>query len=177
MIALSDEAYSQASQGSILDELLFKEKHILREGEILKARTNDVDGKPLMYQLEMLEPINQGYAEHQTTKVILLVSDDTSHALESTTDSPSVPELEEEDESQEFIEIDEDFLAHSVLSQGLVNTAGSFSVSSSDSARMSSTYTCRELAAPVSTVDDSCTLYVRTASLGKTGIQSGDWVG
>ncbi|KAF9557670.1 AAA-domain-containing protein [Agrocybe pediades] len=170
VIALSDEAYSGACHGTLLDNLLYQEQRILTEGEVLEADLGDnatqKEDKSLRYRLEMLEPMSQGYADRQATRVLLIASDEHSSTLVSDDDFSN--ESAQENEDEEYIEISEDFLAQSVLCQDLAHST----ISPVDGL---SGYTCRKLLAPVNAVEDSYTLYLRTTNLGKIGVQSGDW--
>src|SRR5262249_3244518 len=104
----------------------------------------------LEYRIDMLEPVLQGYAKAGTTRFCVL----------SPTESPQVVE-----DKDDLIEIDEDFLANSVLQPTL--RPSSIDASSEVS------FQVRELIEPVSEDDSLC--YVRTSDLGRIGLLDGDW--
>lgn len=179
MTALSDAAYENASsEQSVVDALLFDNQPILREGDVLTytgGASRDLNHTSLEYKLELLEPVMQGYAMRDATRIILLSSQDSARSATSDPDSSDTM-----DDIQDTIEIDEDFLGSSVMNLNLDSPREHdtyASDSSQDTGEPSwSGYMPTNLSAPVHTLQNDCTFYVRTADLGKLGILSGDWV-
>jgi len=168
-IALTQEAYSRASQDrSFLEILLFQKQQNLHQGDTISTDSTTGDGLTLTFRLEVLEPVSEGYATPKT-KIILLSS---KIGLPN-----DVPDLEDVD----AIEIDEGFLAKSVLSPGLeapkriYDNPRNLSITRLPE-HYPSRFTLKSLDAPESPLEDHCTLYLRTADLGRLGILSGDWV-
>lgn len=179
--ALSDEAYGKAcSEHSVMDALLFDNQPILRERDILlyteTSTSHDIKNDTLKYRLELLEPVSQGHALPDATRVILL-SSQGDFAFSTSSDPDSADSM---NDTQDSIEIDEDFLGSSILNLNLESprehNTHTFD-SNQDAGEPSwSGYIPKSLSAPVDSLQDDCTFYVRTADLGKLGILSGDWV-
>lgn len=195
MTALSGEAYHAAqAHNLLLQNWLCNDRLILRQGEIHTISTGSlpINGrgtadphKYFRYRLNMFEPVLQGYADAEVTRFILtLASDDlSSHEQESVAEGDS-------ESDRENIEIDESFLASSVLPSiqspsfnpevpvcsvdGHISSTGGRSdeVSTSSGAR----FWMKPLSEPISPMQDGCTMYLRTADLGRVGILNGDWV-
>lgn len=177
--ALSEDAYTQAcDDSSALEDILYKPGSILRQGEVLSLpslqATTSYNANPLQYRLEMIEPVLQGFAKRDETKIILLSSADNI---------PVMDNAEEEDvfEEQEYFEIDEDFLGSSVLSvsgpSALDKNQDTFSNQSNHSHDNSSSgFSSKPLNYASGLHEDDCTLFLRAPDLGKLGILSGDWV-
>jgi len=168
-IALTQGAYSRASQDrSFLENLLLQKQQSLHQGDTISADSTTGDGLTLTFRLEVLEPVSEGYATAKT-KIILLSS---KIGLPS-----NVPYLEDVD----AIEIDEGFLAKSVLGPGLevpkriYDNPRNLSITRLPD-HYPSRFTLKSLDAPENPLEDHCTLYLRTADLGRLGILSGDWV-
>ncbi|KAH9483816.1 Peroxisomal biogenesis factor 6 [Psilocybe cubensis] len=175
--ALSDDAYEKASsEQSVVDTLLFNNHPILHEGDVLAYTgdvTRDLNKTRLEYRLELLEPVMQGIAAKGTTKIILMSSQNFESSTISDQDSS-----ESTDGTQDAIEIDEEFLGSSVMNLNLDSPRehdAYTSDSSQDGEASWSGYTPINLSAPVDASQDDCTLYVRTADLGKLGLLSGYW--
>jgi len=153
-----------------LESVLYEEQRILQEGEILHLPASGKDGQHLKYGLEMFEPISQGYAQRQTTKVILLLSNDevSKEFVPDTLQSNGI-----ESDLQDVIEIDEEFLARSVFGQNMKDDSVTFSTSSGTSPG----FLYKGMSTFFKPLEEDSTMYLRTAALGRIGIQSGDWVG
>lgn len=169
--ALSNEAYFKASkEHHVLEQLLFANQPILREGDTLVFR----EELPLTheYRLEMLEPVQQGFAEHGPTKIILLSSQEDS--------VPSTPSTQDESiGAHDLIEIDEGFLASSILTPSLDSPRDDPGFSAHPQTNTSGSplrYIPKGLGAAIDHLNDHCTLYLRASDLGRLGILSGDWV-
>lgn len=179
--ALSLDAYDMATTHDLYLERLFcDKKRILRQGSVYSADLYSADlanGNPphgncrLEFRIDMLEPVLQGYAEAGTTSFILT-------CLEA--------EVEAEDESEplalssddESIEIDEEFLANSIVYPSYNPIAPSYDWKRSEEDEVVSEllFQAQPLSSPISTLQDDHTLYLRTADLGRLGVLSGDWV-
>lgn len=178
LTALSNDAYTQAcDNSSTLEDSLCNAGTILRQGDILsiynKEPNTSENNNALQYRLEMVEPLLQGFTKRGETKIILL----------SMLDDPSVHEDgEAEDESeQDDFEIDEDFLGSSILSTSAPSPLSRIQDALYNEPNHSydhfpSGFTSKALSDPLGLPEDDCTLYLRTADLGKLGILSGDWV-
>lgn len=187
LTALSDEAY-QAAQGpnSILENWISVHHPIFRQREIctitsrslpLNGSGSSESGRSYQFRLNMLEPVQQGCPQIGYTRFILLLSDvgndlDAYHERES--------EIEDDSDSdRDGIEIDEDFLANSVLSSIHEPPSSAVQTSASlvDGKPHESQNSLRPepLPKPCS-VQDDYTLYLRTTDLGKIGLLNGDWV-
>jgi peroxin-6 len=178
--ALSSDAYFQASgEASPLEAWFSPELFILRQGDIFqvppKLSPEETNGiQPLQYRLEMLEPVLQGYARRDETKIILL----------SSQDGPSTPQNvgDLEDNEEDLVEIDESFLASSFSMPSESSRPKSCDQESeqpplSSDGSLSVGYLSQYLDTPFNISEDHCTFYVRPPDLGKLGILSGDWVG
>ncbi|KDR81364.1 hypothetical protein GALMADRAFT_239217 [Galerina marginata CBS 339.88] len=178
--ALSNEAYLRAcDEPSNLEVLLFDEQRILRQGDVVSVNDpHSADGNScaMKYRFEMLEPVLQGYAQRGTTKLFLLSSQGSPELS-----APSVGEEFAKNDTddafslQDTIEIDEDFLGSSVLGPPLLPDQGALANKSQKDEPSSNTYLCKSLPSVCDAQSDPCTLYLRTADLGKIGILSGDW--
>lgn len=172
VVALTDEAYSQAcSDSSLLVDAFFAEGTVLRQGDVLNISSPTNSMVPLQYRLQMIEPAIQGYAKEGETELLVLSSLHTDQPTEDTVD-----------EDEDAIEISEDFLGSSILTtsanqQAINGHENSQKYSDTRPADHSPTrYALKSLTTPCNLIDDNCTLYLRTSDLGKVGILSGDWV-
>ena len=155
------------------------EPFILRQGDIFQIPTKwspeEGNGiQSLEFRLEMLEPVLQGYARRDLTKIILLSSQD------GLSTPRNIANLE--DNEEDLVEIDESFLASSFSMPSESSRPKSYdqeleqSPPSSDGSP-SVGYVCQYLDRPFNMSEDHRTFYVRPTDLGKLGILSGDWVG
>ncbi|KAF9052790.1 AAA-domain-containing protein [Panaeolus papilionaceus] len=127
----------------------------------------------------MLEPMQQCYAEKGITKLILVAPDaNISLPLDV---SPHLDDASDADP----IEIDEEFLANSVLSNQLEGFASQAPESHNQHSNaeglkaaglggMQHSLVC--LPTVHDAVEDDINIYLRTADLAKVGVRSGDWV-
>ncbi|KAJ3742031.1 AAA-domain-containing protein [Lentinula detonsa] len=171
--ALSSAAYDAAiAQEALLESFLCENKRILRQGSIYSINLDALTESPAKYRLEfridMLEPVVQGYAEAGSTSFIVTSSAD---ADEGEIDTLA---LSSDDES---VEINQDFLANSVVYPSYISISPSLS-SPRDGTRAEGDFLleAHSLSSPVSILHDDHTVYLRTADLGRLGILSGDWV-
>jgi peroxin-6 len=193
--ALSHDAYIVASShNSPIETWLSDESLILRQGAVHTFSSDLLPtnghgpsglGRFYEYRLDMTEPVLQGYARKGSTQFYVTSTDHSSGNL-----SPE-DEIESGDESRsdpEGVEIDECFLASSIL-----HSRQSVSLSSPrETVTDRLQYTNVERGEPTtshveirfrteplpepSTSRDDCTLYLRTSDLGRVGILNGDWV-
>lgn len=185
--ALSMEAYQVAcSRDSVLETWLSKDRKILRLGAVHAFLSDELPlnghatstetQKSFKFRLDMVEPVLQGFAQRGTTRFIV-----TADFVSSTLGSEEATD-EEAESDQECIEIDEGFLASSTLTRFLSPPNGHHSSTpgvsnDSDEALPSQPYfQTHPLSEPENIADEHCTLYLRTADLGKVGILNGDWV-
>ncbi|KAJ3503046.1 hypothetical protein NLJ89_g8610 [Agrocybe chaxingu] len=164
VVALSDDAYRQARGDPSLLETVFADEEISRQGDVISLASSGPT--PLQYRLELLEPVPQGCIQPGTTNILLL-----SYSAYPAGDAETV----KADDDQDAIEIDEGFLGSTVLNPTFrqphlpLDTDG-YSVNPHQSLYISKT-----LSAPVSSLEDHYTIYLRVADLGRIGVLSGDW--
>lgn len=172
VVAVTDDSYVQAcSNSSVLEDAIFGDSIVLRQGDILNILSPANPSTTLQYRLEMLEPFLQGRAIHGDTELMVLSLPDVDEPAQSS-----------DDDEEDAIEIDEHFLGRSVLSpsasrqviSGVEATLNRPEISISGSSP--SGYLLKALTTHHSVEDDHCTLYLRTSDLGRIGILSGDWV-
>lgn len=164
--ALSLDAYKAASiNDSILKAWFDDLQLILRQGDIHLFHRNS---NQLQYRLDMLEPVMQGYAQLGKTRIIITLAQAASPGEIFKTRSGD----------QEGFEIDEGFLAGSLMPQSFnISPIQSMSPHGVDSREHSSEqFKARHLLVARSILHDHCTLYLRTADLGRLGVLNGDWV-
>jgi len=182
--ALSQDAYDQATNHpSFLTRLLCDDKPILRQGIVYTSNVDmTVNGhdlgsssKILKYRLDMTEPVLQGYAEEKTNIVI-------SYSHVSEVRLSNADNLELSSDEDEGVEIDEAFLASSVVhtsfnpvspANSQVNGGGILNPETNSSDVV---FRSEALSNPQSSSQDSHTLYLRTVDLGRLGLLNGDWV-
>jgi peroxin-6 len=193
--ALSREAYVAASShNSPIETWLSDESLILRQGavhtfgsDLLPTNWHGASGSRRFYQyrLDMLEPVLQGYARKGSTRFYVTFADSSSEHL-----SPEDIEAGDESESDpDGIEIDECFLASSILHSGQNMTPLSPRETVTDRLRNTNVepgepttshlefrFRTEPLPVPMSEFQDDCSLYLRTSDLGRIGILNGDWV-
>ncbi|KAJ4488270.1 AAA-domain-containing protein [Lentinula aciculospora] len=170
--ALSPAAYDAAiTKNALLENLLCDKKRILRQGSVYGINSDASPPKHrLEFRLDMLEPVLQGYAQAGSTTFIVTSSTDTGDEDEET----DTLGMSSDDES---VEIDQDFLANSVVypSYNLISPSLS---SQLDGPRTENDllFKAHPLVFPVSILHDDHTLYLRTADLGRLGVLNGDWI-
>ncbi|KAK7466888.1 peroxisomal assembly protein [Stygiomarasmius scandens] len=181
--ALSQDAYDQATNHpSFLTRLLCDGKPILRQGVVYTSNVDmTVDGhdlgsssKILKYRLDMTEPVLQGYAEEKTNIII-------SYSHVSEVRLSNADNLELSSDEDEGVEIDEAFLASSVVHTSFnpVSPANSQvsggGILNPETNSSDVVFRSEALSNPQSSSQDSHTLYLRTVDLGRLGLLNGDW--
>lgn len=183
LVALSWESYHLAqSTPSTLEDLFCSDKHILRQNTTYSFLR---ESKEFKYRLIMTEPVLQGYASSGNTRFFVSMQDSGSHDSGSSSASESSAESD-----KEGIEIDESFLAGSVL-RSISNhspAASPRAVTHEDPIR-SATYNhdsltsltelsfrCIPCNEPIMISTDDHTVYIRTYDLGRVGLLNGEWV-
>lgn len=175
--ALSQESYLAASRrDSVLESWFSDARPILRYGDVhsFGITVNDLPLatlEPVQYRLTMLQPVLQGYAEKNTTKLIVTL-------LEPMNQQPSEfvkPTCGDSD----GIEIDESFLANSFLKPSFIASLKGLDGRSPQDIHNIGLKSERHSFKPVSSatglLEDNCTVYLRTADLARIGILNGDW--
>ncbi|KZT03423.1 AAA-domain-containing protein [Laetiporus sulphureus 93-53] len=204
--ALSDDAYTFAELNkAALEARLLDKQAILRQGSIYSVPRDDsalVDGEgsqgdAYMYQLVMVAPVLQGCAEKGFTRFYVTLATQpalplnlplaSSNGVDGISDTSSTTSREEE------LEIDESFLAGSVLqsmpdlaSLSHYRVTGGGPLTNGDQANVETKdrpkiqlpeWACsaKPLPEPISLEQDDCTIYVSTPDLSHIGILNGDW--
>jgi peroxin-6 len=184
LTAFSEDAFRSAStQDAIFENWLFADNLILRQGDVHTFSTelpcqnglNTVGVRTFRYRVDMMEPVQQGYAQKHTTRFVVTLAEDSDRTIATPRELGSTPDDGSENES-EGIEIDEGFLAGSVLP----STSEPLRREIRNHAKDPSTYLevgfhPLPLLQPTFSQDD-CTVYLRTADLGRVGVLNGDWV-
>jgi peroxin-6 len=174
--ALSSTAYSRAKADvSSFEDWLCRGQRILRQDSVYVWDTpDDLDPGALAYKLIMTEPVLQGYAQKSQTLFTLLPPLEGSQAVNGNQVlSSSVPDDVQIDEDEEGLEIGENFLASSLISQPSSYPQHSPPIRMS---RLAHEFTANPLPKPTSLDVDEHTMYVRTVDLPKVGVLDGDWV-
>ena len=196
--ALTKDAYRVAS--SQLENWLANEPRMLRQGAHMTISTESLPNNEIgdletsrnfQYRLDMTDPVLQGYFAKGSTRVYVTLPVELNGGT-LPGDNPSFIAVNDESGSEaDGIEIDESFLAGSVL-HSRQNTIpsrppttkaylpdGSLHpniVSSDVTSHKEPRLRARALTEPISICQDDCTLYLRTSDLGKVGVLNGDWV-
>lgn len=180
--ALSQEAYLAASRrDSVLESWFSDARPILRYGDVhsFGSTVNEhlalATLENVQYRLTMLQPFLQGYAERNTTKLIVTL-------LEPINQQPSEfvkPTCGDSD----GIEIDESFLANSFLTPSFITSLKDLDVRSPQDIHhtfqvglLSERHSFKPVSSATGLLEDNCTVYLRTADLARIGILNGDWV-
>lgn len=172
LVAGSMEAYLTATrQPSLLNQIL--DGRILRDGDRVQLITGNSEvSLSFVYHLQQLEPVSQGLARPGQTKIILL----SSGAIPAT--------LAEKHEylENDAIEIDESFLAGSVLNTQFDRPEArgfptmfqgcNFGKSNTSLPHFDIDYFDSLQEFP----EENWVLYVRTTDLGRIGLLSRNWV-
>ncbi|KAH9830946.1 AAA-domain-containing protein [Rhodofomes roseus] len=203
LTAHSHDAYTLAlAHRAAFEAHFFDTQRTLRQDEVytLHARDLDIsggdgDGFPSSghhYRLVMAGPVLQGYAKRGVTRFYVTLAPEPAptsngHSAHTLDDLQEIPSDEDEfQESEDGFEINEAFLAGSVLHSMPANGTPPDEAdaldgppdSSIDRARIHSagyTRVAEQLASPRSSVEDDCTVYISTADLSHVGVLSGDW--
>jgi len=169
IIALdSAESYVQVEkEPELLEKLLFSNQPILRQGD---ERTVSLNSASLAAKVEVCEPVLQGYAAKDSTKIIVTLRSDQQLDVSSPSSSA------DDGSSADAFEIDEKFLESSILTQALDSNTGSPTGRSNQGEDGSLTCSCHSLPSPRDLGRDDSTAYIRTNNLGRLGVLNGDWV-
>lgn len=178
--ALTPEAYECSEEDPYLFDDWYSDQLILRQRDLfIISRQTSSGQQNFVFRIEMLEPMQQCYAEKGITKLILVAPDaNISLPLDV---SPHLDDASDADP----IEIDEEFLANSVLSNQLEGFASQAPESHNQHSNaeglkaaglggMQHSLVC--LPTVHDAVEDDINIYLRTADLAKVGVRSGDWV-
>ncbi|KII88818.1 hypothetical protein PLICRDRAFT_42057 [Plicaturopsis crispa FD-325 SS-3] len=196
--AFSKDAYDAArAQDTILESWFADDRPILRQGavHVLSASVPLVNGSvppdtrpTYQYRIDMAEPVLQGYIERNATRILITLADTVDST--SLADGTLSSEAEDGSDSEhDGFEIDESFLARSVLTSipdayaripnGSVSPSNGYSPHDgrpeTPAPPTEVSYRAESLAHIVSPADDDCTLYLRTSDLGRIGVLNDDW--
>ena len=173
--AVSSTAYSRAKADvSSFEDWLCRGQRILRQDSVYVWDTPaGLDPGASTYKLIMTEPVLQGYAQKSQTSFTLLPPSEGPQAVNENQVSSYVPDDGQIDDDEEDLEIGENFLASSLISQPPSYPQHSPSIRVSHVAHE---FTASPLPKPTSPDVDEHTMYVRTADLPKVGVLDGDWV-
>ena len=178
--ALSSTAYSGAKADvSSFEDWLCRGQRILRQDSVYAWDAPDgLDPGALTYKLIMTDPVLQGYAQRSQTLFTLLPPSEGSRAVNGNQAlSSSVPDGvqidDDADEDDEDLEIGENFLANSLISQPSSYPQHSPPIRMSHPAHE---FTASPFPKPSSLNVHEHTMYVRTVDLPKVGVLDGDWV-
>jgi peroxin-6 len=174
--ALSSCAYSRAKDGvSSFESWLCRGQRVLRQDSVYVWDTPDgLDPGALTYKLIMTEPVLQGYAQKSQTLFTLLPPSGGSQVVNANQVlSSSVPDDGQIDNDEEGLEIGENFLASSLISQPSSYPQHSPPIRMS---HLGYEFTASPLPKPTSLDVNEHTMYVRTVDLPKVGVLDGDWV-
>jgi peroxin-6 len=177
--ALSDVAYRFALDSpELVEQALTSPNAHLHLGSLHDIPSDQFqDGfashSPLQYRTLMLEPTSHGIVDPQLTKIIVVRSGDLG--------SLTSPNIFSEHAESDSIEIDESFLENAVAPKALKLNGhignDHLDTSSTDTGHsLQVLFNAEPLASPASPLDDHCTLYIRTADLGRVGLLNEDWV-
>lgn len=191
LTAHTKDAYELSlAHRTAFEEYFFDERRILRQDSVYHLTPHDLGlsdehGINHQYRLVMTSPVLQGCAKRGRTQLYVISlpppangSADSEPVLDDLQEIPS----DEEDvgESEDGFEIDEAFLAGSVLHPVPASTehATTETPGTDGHSINSSVYTrgADPLSSPRSSVEDDCTVYIPTTELGQIGVLSGDWV-
>jgi peroxin-6 len=193
LVALTTASYELTCVNSSLFEDWFcTGEPILRQYTtytFAKDTTQATD--PFQFHILMVEPVLQGYASVGNTKFFVSMQGDQNNSWIHSSDrrSTSEPGI---DSDKEGIEIDESFLAGSVLhtmsnpspaasprASVSEDVSGVLPNCSGDSPLASLTellFSCESWYGPTLPSAEDHTVHIRTFDLGRTGLLDGDWV-
>lgn len=180
--ALSQEAYLAASRRDSVLESWFSDPHpILRYGDVhsFGSTVNEhlalAPLENVQYRLTMLQPVLQGYAERNTTKLIVTLLEPINQQHSEFVQTTSG--------DSDGIEIDESFLANSFLRPSFTTSLKGLDGSSPRDIHhtfqvgwLSERHSFKPVSSATGLLEDNCTVYLRTADLAKISILNGDWV-
>lgn len=188
--ALSPEAYHLATHRAPLLESWFSEEHpIIRHGSLHMFSSDQLQlngdctsdcSKTFAYRFGMVEPVLQGFAQRGITRFIITLNNHPDGDV-------MIADTAVQDESDDDgIEIDEGFLANAAFSSPIftlvdnqqMSRDGHLPVSGSDRTNAAGSeiaFRIKPLSEAVDVSRDHCTVYLRTADLGRAGFLNGDW--
>lgn len=171
MTALSTEAYHAArSYPALIHGWLSEESRILRHGDILSFNSSmlPINGhgpsgsRNLQFRLDLVEPVLQGYAAEGTTNFCVTRQNIiTDEGLDDN-------DLYSASESEEGFEIDDEFLANSIVQHP--GRASGTQASERVQRFKVKVYKHGHSA------DDESTIYLKTSDLSRLGVLNDDWV-
>ncbi|KAH9951413.1 AAA-domain-containing protein [Amylocystis lapponica] len=203
--ALDSGSYAAASSHkSAIEDWFMDKQAILRQGSTYTVHADHLAESDLTtgsqdtfrFYLAMSTPVLQGIPQRGTTRFYVIDSQSdeppSSLTLDDALLSDAHSEADSNESQKEGFEIDEGFLASSVLhsmsslpsssSHGRDEQIGDIKEAPEDNVserlQISApqwTSTAEPLSEPVSLQWDDCTVYVRTTDLGRIGILNGDW--
>ena len=201
LVAHTEEAYQLSlDQRPAFEDYFFDEQRILRQGSVYHLTAQDFglqddhagSGSAHEYRLVMASPVLQGCARRGHTRFYVIsapppeaIANGSADAEPILDDLQEIPSDEEDvDKSEDGFEIDEAFLAGSVLHPVPAHTDPAEPTAATDALNTNghrinaSGYTrvAESLASPRSLVEDDCTVYIPTAELSQVGVLSGDCV-
>lgn len=171
--ALSNTAYIFASNNPELIEqsLTLSETHLhlgsIHELTPDKLHNGHESRTILQYRILMLEPTSRGRVDPESTNIIVVHSEDSNSLVSSSCLSDHV--------DSDSIEIDETFLRNSIASSALHGSNCS-APSSINGHAPHFFFDAEPLISSVSPPEDHCSLFLRTADLGRVGLLNEDWV-
>ena len=198
LLAYTEDAYQLSlTQRPALEDYFFGEQRILRQDSVYYLKAQDL-GLPddhassvsaHEYRLVMASPVLQGCAKRGHTRFYVISapppattvngSADTEPILDDLQEIPS--DEEDVEKSEDGFEIDEAFLAGSVLRPvpphaERAEPSATADSPNADGHRINSSVYIRTAEPLRSLVEDDSTIYIPTADLSQVGVLSGDWV-
>jgi peroxin-6 len=177
LVALSLESYELTqSDPSVLENWFVSGEPILRQSatySFSRHWNTSHSLKSFQYRLVMVEPVSQGYASAGNTKFLISMQVDQdnsgiySHDYNSSHSSELGIEID-----KEGIEIDESFLAGSVLR----STSCHSRATSPHEIIPELSFLSKSWNGLVMSHMEDYTVHVRTFDLGRVGLLNGDWV-
>lgn len=188
--ALSAEAFDTASRDQSAFEAWFRQdERMIRQGAIYTLPSSfkeEADSSALyQYKVIMAEPVTQGYSTKDATQLFI----SNGHDLDQQASPLQDVIDDEEDSGEDEFEIDEGFLASSVLprmtpastrvtSPTLEQDSGHTRANGHNAGAGEVLDTLALWTAPlerIKSASDDHSVYLRTSEAGKLGILNGDW--
>jgi len=173
--ALSNIAYIFASNNpELVEQSLTLSNTHLHLGSIHELTPDHLPNEHesrtiLQYRILMLEPTSRGRVDPESTNIIVVHSENSNSLVSSSFLSDNV--------DSDSIEIDETFLRNSIASSALQFNGSDCSTPSSINGHAPHFFFDAEpLISSVSPPEDHCSLFLRTADLGRVGLLNEDWV-
>jgi len=180
--ARTSKGYEFASSNpTLLKTWLFSRKPILRNGftYYLPSSPHDSDTRDTFHEYSVVfsEPVAQGYAHPSLTEILVSLSHD------SQPNQPTSGKAQGVHEDEEYIEIDQDFMANSILPSigcvaPLIPCIPTYGSPRLDSVPASRKYILRLIDSTRCRVDppNDHTVLLKPSDLSKVGLINGDWV-